>query len=525
MSPMPFDRPRAASSPETDTGATSNNPTLQELQRALSRAAEDLNTDLRKLSGATESSVSPAAAASPVQRLLNDEHSAVETAVDGALEDQQALVRGRFAPSNGTVAIRYVEKRWHTRSGVRLFFLLWFCVLSFGVGRIIWLSTRPVAQAGATSPLIAADTPTALPVFISTAAPTLVPDGPVAPSLASASPTIAPTSTTIIAASPTSRSMAVPAVFSPGVPATATRTAVTARTNVITFSAYQTTPDNAQIVMMRPDGSNRRVVSTLPGHPWTPKLSPDGKQILFSSGAPPKTGRAIDIDLNGSGSPDILVANIDGTQVRRLTNVAAGYNGWSWSPDGHRITFASNRDGGWSIYVMTAAGEQLTRLTNTPAQDGWPVWTADGAGFVFASTRSDQSQLYRMDANGTNIRRLLSSPTADTEPAIAPGIGRIAYSAQTTQGGAEIFVAERDGTKPRQLTMVGGLNSEPTWSPDGMQVVFVNHRDGRSDLYIVNVDGSGLLRLTNTGDNRHPDWSKAATGHTSGNWTSTSLQP
>jgi TolB protein len=281
---------------------------------------------------------------------------------------------------------------------------------------------------------------------------------------------------------------------------------------VIVFSAYQSDSRSSQIVAVRPDGTGSRTLGTFPGHPWRPRLSPDGTTILFASAAPERAGWPADNDLNGSGSPDIWIAGVDGSGARRLTDATAGYNGWAWSRDGRWIAFASNRDGDWAIYKMTATGTQLTRLTTTPAQDAWPAWTPDGTGIVFASTRSDFPQIYRMDADGGHLQRLVTSKTADSEPAIAPDGATIAYAAQAVDGTGEIYLAGSDGASPRRLTSVGGLNTSAVWSPDGKRLAFVCRHDGRSDLYVVNADGSGLTRLTNAGENRYPDWSAATIG-------------
>lgn len=55
-----------------------------------------------------------------------------------------------------------------------------------------------------------------------------------------------------------------------------------------------------------------------------------------------------------------------------------------------------------------------------------------------------------------------------------------------------------DGSGLRQLTYSGDLNKEPTWSPDGSQIAFNSNRDGNSEIYVINLDCSGLQNLTNT---------------------------
>ena len=274
---------------------------------------------------------------------------------------------------------------------------------------------------------------------------------------------------------------------------------------VIRFSTFEATPAEAKIVGVRPDGSGQGSFDTLPGHPWGPKLSPDGTRLLFSGSAPTSTGLATDLNLNGTGSPDIWIAQADGSQARQLIGGPGAYNGWTWSPDGNKLAFASNREGSWDIYTMTANGGGLTRLTMSPAQDGWPSWTPDGATIVFASTRSDQAQLYSVGTRGGTVQRLLASATADTEPAVASD-GKLAFSAQAADGTGAIVILDRPGAVPRILTQPGGLNTAPTWSPDNTQLAFIGYRGGRSDLFRVKADGSGLQQLTTTGQNQRPDW-------------------
>jgi len=68
-----------------------------------------------------------------------------------------------------------------------------------------------------------------------------------------------------------------------------------------------------------------------------------------------------------------------GNNQRNLTRPGHDRNP-SWSPDGKRIAFESNRDGNWEIYVMNANGRNQRRLTNNPALDFSPVWFDPAAG-------------------------------------------------------------------------------------------------------------------------------------------------
>ena len=67
--------------------------------------------------------------------------------------------------------------------------------------------------------------------------------------------------------------------------------------------------------------------------------------------------------------------NADGSGQTRLTDNEAWDSRPSWSPDGRRIAFHSNRDGDYEIYVMNADGSGQTRLTDNEAHDTWPSWS------------------------------------------------------------------------------------------------------------------------------------------------------
>jgi hypothetical protein len=93
-----------------------------------------------------------------------------------------------------------------------------------------------------------------------------------------------------------------------------------------------------------------------------PHWSPDGEWLLFA-GAPERF------------SPrDLYLVHPNGTGLTQLTDTPDDEITPTWSPDGTRIAFATNRDGNYEIYVMLADGTRPVRLTNHPAFDADPAW-------------------------------------------------------------------------------------------------------------------------------------------------------
>jgi TolB protein len=106
----------------------------------------------------------------------------------------------------------------------------------------------------------------------------------------------------------------------------------------------------------------------------------------------------------GDYAGEIYVMNADGTGQTNISNNPAFDHGPSWSPDGTKIIFASDRDAitNRDLYVMNADGSNPTRLTNDPEDETWPSWSPDGTKIAF--TRN--GQIYVMNADGseqTNI--------------------------------------------------------------------------------------------------------------------------
>ena len=92
-----------------------------------------------------------------------------------------------------------------------------------------------------------------------------------------------------------------------------------------------------------------------------------------------------------------------------------------------------------------------------------------------------------------------------------PSVGSIVLESDR-DGEPEIFVLDRDGGAPLQLTDNDVFDGNPDWSPDGSRLVFTSDRDGGLEIYVMNADGSGTVQLTDDGvDNGAADWSPDGT--------------
>jgi Tol biopolymer transport system component len=186
-----------------------------------------------------------------------------------------------------------------------------------------------------------------------------------------------------------------------------------------------------QAVIVGLDGSLVGTVG-MPSSAFALSLSPDGSTVAFADA----DGRLATIGIDGSG-------------LRELTGPMA-VQGPAWSPDGSLIAFQGLRHSNRDIFVITANGSGLRRLTTSPHDDEWPAWSPDGSTIVYD--------------NAGNL------------PLDGPGFS-------PTQ---EIYTVPVLGGKPTRLTVNHVDDSQPSFSPDGSQIVY--HSD--QGIWLINADGS-----------------------------------
>lgn len=180
-------------------------------------------------------------------------------------------------------------------------------------------------------------------------------------------------------------------------------------------------------------------------------VSPDGKALVFTS--------------SGGSNPSIYIYNLETHTKQRITNKASVDGSPSYSPDGKYITFVSNRAGNPQIYVMELATGQTRALTKNFNWSDSPQWSPTGEWIVFSGR---EAPYHPMD----------------------------------------IFLVDLTGTQLRRLTTDAGSNEDPTWSPDGRFIAFTTTRNGKRQLYLMDMDGSAPHLLADLpGDSFTPHWS------------------
>ncbi|MBI5653024.1 MAG: PxKF domain-containing protein [Chloroflexi bacterium] len=199
--------------------------------------------------------------------------------------------------------------------------------------------------------------------------------------------------------------------------------------------------------------------------------------------------------------------NADGSGQTNLTNSTSNDNVPSWSPDGTKILFTSDRNGNQEIYVMNVNGSGQTNLTNHSAYDNSAVWSPNGTKIAFTSNRTGDNEIYLMNPDGTGLINLTNNPSEEGHLSWSPDGGKIVF--YTFRGGNwEVYVMNVDGTAQTNLTAYpSAMDIYPEWSPDGAKILFHSNRDGNDEVYVMNANGTGQINLTNNaGVDGWPHW-------------------
>jgi dipeptidyl aminopeptidase/acylaminoacyl peptidase len=249
----------------------------------------------------------------------------------------------------------------------------------------------------------------------------------------------------------------------------------------------------ARLVTLSPGGGTGRRLSELTIAARTPDWSPDGTQIAFVSSA--------------AGSPDVYVANADGTGAREFAAGRQAENYPAWSPDGKSIAYTA----GDSLYVRALEGDATRRLARDGVQISSPSWSPDGRRIAFSVERADQTaHIWVVPSRGGRAQALTSGAVHDLDPAWSPGGRFIAFVRHeaTVSPVSQLWVMEADGAGPRPLLVDTELHASPAWSPSGGRIAFSRGLEQTAELYSVGLDGSRLRRLTeNQLADGEPDWS------------------
>ncbi|MEG4110557.1 MULTISPECIES: DPP IV N-terminal domain-containing protein [unclassified Microcoleus] len=234
-------------------------------------------------------------------------------------------------------------------------------------------------------------------------------------------------------------------------------------------------------------------------------LSPDGQQVAFVK------------------DKNIYKMNADGSGMTKLTKSPGEYiSGGSqlvWSPDRTKIAFLFGAYPKQQIYTINADGTNLKNLTNNPQHEVYNVklfWSPDSSRIAYyynkpGDSTGEQQDIYLLDINRGTAKNLTQKPRNYDELSWSPDGKFIAFVAGEFNN-QKLYTINAEGNQLNQLATrlkPSGI-SELAWSTDSQQIAFIFNEISvdKSNLYVINRDGSALTKLTNGQDLNasHPVW-------------------
>ncbi len=231
---------------------------------------------------------------------------------------------------------------------------------------------------------------------------------------------------------------------------------------------------------------------------WAPAFTGDGKYLAFIRERTLSTSMVYALPLSQMAPAG---------RVQRLSPDGGSILGLAWKPDGS------------GLLVSSAGHLGLSRMYSIPFGPGRTPETRDVSllqfgerargitigknGRIVYAARYRDANMWRFDLGSPAQRphvRIAASTLDEETPDYSPDGRRLAF-ASTRTGVEELWLANSDGSNPKQMTFTGGPQcSNPRWSRDGRLILFNSRSKGSSDLYLLDPEIGEVRRLTN-----HPD--------------------
>lgn len=196
-------------------------------------------------------------------------------------------------------------------------------------------------------------------------------------------------------------------------------------------------------------------LTSAPEGSFEPAVSPRGDAIAFVT--------------SRDGDAEVYVMRTDGSGTRRLTAFHRDDWGPAWSPDARTIAFLSARTGTGRVFLTGADGTGTRALNRGAAADEElsPAWSPDGRSIAYVTRpRGGRARLWVTDVRTARRRALTDAGTASTDPAWSPDGRYIAFASDRDgDGDSEIYLMRSDGSGQTRLTHARGADWLPRWAP------------------------------------------------------------
>src|SRR5436309_2763746 len=128
------------------------------------------------------------------------------------------------------------------------------------------------------------------------------------------------------------------------------------------------------------------------------------------------------------------------------------------------------------LMIADADGKNARKLVPGVELDYNASFSSDGQSVVFTSERYGSSDIFRVRVDGTGLERLTDSPAYEDQAALSPDNQSVAFVSTRDQGSTDVYILDLKTRKVRNLTNSPGGDFRPSWSPDGKWIAFTSDR-------------------------------------------------
>ncbi len=195
------------------------------------------------------------------------------------------------------------------------------------------------------------------------------------------------------------------------------------------------------------------------------------------------------------GNPAVFIKNLKTGRTKKL-NLPGPADYVSWSPTGDKLAVALTPDRyNTELYSIDTNGRDLKQLTFTDGINTSASFSPNGNRIAFVSNRDGSPQIFIMNSDGSDQRRVTyNSSSYNSSPAWSPDGKKIAFTS-FVNGALEVSIMNADGSDERQVTNTPYSAQHPAWTRDSRIITFDTEIGGRQELYMIDVNESGMMRF------------------------------
>lgn len=220
-----------------------------------------------------------------------------------------------------------------------------------------------------------------------------------------------------------------------------------------------------------------------------------------------------------TGQPKIFIGNLNDGKSQRLTYLNGNQLMPAISRQRDKVAFINDVTGNPDLFFVPfspeagALGKPQQIFSTHKATQGTPTFSPDGERIAFISNKDGSPRIYviKIPSPGSNIKDIKAQLITkhgkeSTGPAWSPDGSKLAYSS-STNGVRQIWIYDFNTNQEKQLTQGPGHKENPTWAPNSLHLIFNSATQNGSELYLVNLNQPEATKISSgSGEKRFPSW-------------------